>query len=135
MSTATGRDTIRIMRLPVEGEPEVVDIQNKLEAMQAQVGGLIEPVELPRSGLDLFLNEEGVVNGAELNPHALRLWEALNGIPATRFSLQAGQQIVRAECNNGYGYRGDAYVARFDSESGHQVDLTDDDVQWLKARI
>jgi hypothetical protein len=50
---------IKIIKAPVGSEPFVVEIDNGLDAMQAQVGGLIEVVRV--DGLDLICNEEGLL--------------------------------------------------------------------------
>ena len=49
------------------GEPwELVEIENTLEALQAEVGGYIEVVTIC-DNLVLVLNEEGAINGSRFN--------------------------------------------------------------------
>lgn len=50
---------IKVIKFPVKSEPLVVEVDNGLRAMQAEVGGLIEIV--PVEGLDLVCNEEGLL--------------------------------------------------------------------------
>ena len=45
---------------------EVVEIENTLEALQAEVGGYIETVTI-LSDLVLVVNEEGAINGMRFN--------------------------------------------------------------------
>lgn len=56
--------TIRI--LPGR-EPELHEVENELSALQAAVGGYIETVTLPDSGLVVIVNEEGRYLGLPLN--------------------------------------------------------------------
>lgn len=114
--------TIRIMRLPVEGPAAVATIDNNLNAMQAEVGGLIEPVSMPRAGLDAFVNEEGLLNEEPINPHLTRLHQKFAG-------------GVYSLGNGGLGYRGDAFVSRLNPKTGDQIDLTDEDILWLQQQI
>ena len=44
-------------------EPEMADIDNTLKALQQAVGGYIETVTLPRTGLVVIVNEEGRLMG------------------------------------------------------------------------
>ena len=54
------------MKLNVNGSPEVVDIDESSETKRDIVGGWLECVGL-ESGLDVWINEEGAINGMELN--------------------------------------------------------------------
>lgn len=57
---------IRILVVEPNKEPYQLKIEHTLENMQNVVGGLIEFVEL-ESNTDLICNEEGKINGLELN--------------------------------------------------------------------
>jgi uncharacterized protein DUF3846 len=51
--------TIRILRLRPGRSPEAVEIENTLEAQQAEVGGYLEMLQLG-DGLAVFFNEDGL---------------------------------------------------------------------------
>lgn len=57
---------IRILFVPVGGEPEVREVENKLEVSQGLVDGYIEVVGL-EDGTYLVCNEEGLIIGLPLN--------------------------------------------------------------------
>ena len=76
----------KILKIPARGDWEFVEVETEadgnlpLETMQRQVGGWLERCELHGSGLDgldLFLNEEGKLNGLSYNPKATILTEIL----------------------------------------------------------
>ena len=50
---------IKVIKFPVGSDPLVMEIGDDLDAMQAQVGGMIQIVEV--DGLDLVCNEEGLI--------------------------------------------------------------------------
>lgn len=49
---------------------EEVDVENKLEVLQKQVGGYIETVTLVQEKAVMIVNEEGVLLGYGINPVA-----------------------------------------------------------------
>lgn len=111
--------TLRILRLPVEGPPSVVTIPNTLEAMQAEVGGNIEACAVQDGGrctwVDVFVSEEGLYREEALP----------NGkVP-----------LLTEHDNQGYGYRGPAFVSRLNPRTGDQVDLLDSDLRWLQEKL
>jgi hypothetical protein len=57
---------MRAVLVKPERAPEVVEIENSLEALQAAVGGYIETVSMP-CGLVLVCNEEGKIRGLPFN--------------------------------------------------------------------
>lgn len=59
---------MRIIKLEVGKEAYIKDIDeaDSLSAMQAEVGGLIEPI-YPEEGIVVIVNEEGLINGSKLN--------------------------------------------------------------------
>ena len=76
----------KILKIPARGDWEFVEVETEadgnlpLGTMQRQVGGWLERWELHGSGLDgldLFLNEEGKLNGLSYNPKATILAEIL----------------------------------------------------------
>ena len=50
---------MKVIKIVPGREPEMVDIDNTLKALQQAVGGCIETVTLPRTGLVVIVNEEG----------------------------------------------------------------------------
>lgn len=59
---------MRIIKLEVGKVAYIKDIDDtdKLSAMQAEVGGLIEPI-YPEDGIVILVNEEGLMNGSKPN--------------------------------------------------------------------
>lgn len=57
---------IKVLKVEPDKAPELIEMKNELEAMQAIVGGYIEvmPIE---EGVAIVCNEEGKMYGAELN--------------------------------------------------------------------
>src|SRR4051812_11373706 len=45
-----------------------------LDDYQAGVGGMIEAVDIPRLGITIYVNEEGLLRQMEFNPRATYLW-------------------------------------------------------------
>lgn len=61
------------IRIPVEGDPSLVTIQetdDELEILQGIVGGLIEPVPVDENH-DLYVNEEGLLENLPVNFNAM----------------------------------------------------------------
>ncbi|MFP3498468.1 DUF3846 domain-containing protein, partial [Pseudomonas sp. SIMBA_059] len=54
------------MRVNVGESPEVIEVPSELESFQEIVGGRLECVSLSH-GIDLWINEEGLMNGLEIN--------------------------------------------------------------------
>lgn len=59
-------NTIKIMRIKVGQEPVVAEIENTLESLQSEVGGLIQLVYLAPECIAV-INEEGKLNGSQPN--------------------------------------------------------------------
>ena len=57
---------IKCVKCPVGKEPEEIEIENSLEALQEQVGGYIEVLPL-QPGIVIVCNEEGKLKGLEPN--------------------------------------------------------------------
>ena len=91
---------IKVIKIPVDSDPLVVEINNSLDEMKAIVGGWIEIVGLG-GGLDLCCNEEGQLMGLPLN-----------------VALFGGQDVVAGDC----------FLLRHDDE-GEAVSVTAADVQ------
>lgn len=92
---------MRIIRIPVDGEPMEEEVGGDLGSMQSIVGGWLEVVALDRKTF-LYLNEEGKLNGLPVNREATRI---------TREILSFDDLIV-----------GNAFISEIDDE-GESVDL------------
>lgn len=57
---------IKVLKVEPDKAPELIEMKNELEAMQAIVGGYIEIYPLAE-GVAIVCNEEGKINGLELN--------------------------------------------------------------------
>jgi hypothetical protein len=102
--------TIKVLVKHPGKEPEVQEMETSLDAMQAIVGGSIELVPLSEeSELDIYLNEEGKIEGLPFN-----------------IQYQPDDIIV-----------GTLFVVR-SGENGSDVSLTDEDIafatKWLQER-
>ena len=59
-------NTIKILKIEVGSSPIVKEITNDLKSLQAEVGGLIQPLNIGRDCM-IVLNEEGKINGMKPN--------------------------------------------------------------------
>lgn len=50
---------MKALRIETGQDPELIEIENKLESLQQQVGGYIECVTLIPGELEMIVNEEG----------------------------------------------------------------------------
>lgn len=57
---------MKILRKKVGCEPEIVEVENTLEALQREVGGYIETVTITRDAC-IVVNEEGIINDLPFN--------------------------------------------------------------------
>lgn len=57
---------IKVLKVEPDKAPELIEMKNELEAMQAIVGGYIEVYPLA-DGVAIVCNEEGKLDGLELN--------------------------------------------------------------------
>lgn len=59
---------VSVMLIQPMGDPVIVAIEATLEAQQALVGGLIQPLDVPGlPGLSIVVNEEGLLLGLQPN--------------------------------------------------------------------
>lgn len=58
---------IRVVYFPVNSEPKVIEITDKLSSYQNLVGGYIEVVPLPIADMIAVVNEEGKLQGLDFN--------------------------------------------------------------------
>lgn len=56
---------IKIIKVPVGSAPFVIEIENSMEGFQAEVGGGFTMVHV--DDLDLWCNDEGLINGMPFN--------------------------------------------------------------------
>lgn len=66
-------ETITVVRVQVGADPVVVEIEKGLKSMQREVEGYIECVRFP-DGIDLWVNEEGLLEDLPPNFTILREW-------------------------------------------------------------
>jgi len=104
-------DKLRVLLVPYNEEPRVVEIEHKLEEMQRLVGGLIEAIHVKHdegtnhSGVDVWCNEEGLFQYHD---------------QPNRMVFHAGGPAVYIH--------GPFFVARVDEE-GDTLSLTDADIK------
>lgn len=58
---------MKVLKYAVNKEPELIEIENGLEAMQSEVDGYIETVTFPSVNTVLVCNEEGKVKNYPMN--------------------------------------------------------------------
>jgi hypothetical protein len=98
---------IKVLLLPVGKPGTVVEIDNKLEAMQKLVGGSIEGVSI-EANVMVMCNDEG----------------RLNGLPFNR---------LFADLRNPVDFCGDIFITRHDNE-GESTSLTARDIKRFAKR-
>lgn len=106
---------VRALRiLPDPDEPiEKLNVE-RLEEYQAVVGGWIEPVDIPKLGVTIFVNEEGLLRHLPFNSRATFLWWYLE--PAAR------QQAMLV---------GPALIVGIPDRSGNATDVPDAAIELL----
>ena len=60
---------MKVLKYKVNTAPELIDIENGLEAMQYEVDGYIETLTFPKANAVIVCNEEGKVKNYPLNAH------------------------------------------------------------------
>lgn len=88
----------KVVIIPAEGEPYIQEIKGKTvdyETLSQGVGGWIECVGLDIN-LDLWVNEEGKLNGLPINPVATLLWEKYLG----KTDIIVGDAVITAGSDN-----------------------------------
>lgn len=66
---------VRAVRIPADQNDPITELHvNTLEDYQAVVGGWIEPVDVPRLGVTVYVNEEGLIHQLPFNARATFLW-------------------------------------------------------------
>jgi hypothetical protein len=73
---------MKALIIRTDGNKELVDFEEGtfLNIAQKAVGGWIQVVPLPTKDIDLYLNEEGKLNGLDQNPIATALWSEDYGL-------------------------------------------------------
>jgi hypothetical protein len=54
--------------------------KNCLEIFQEHVGGLIQPIDMPKQGWNMVVNEEGKMHQLPYNEFATHIWESNYGM-------------------------------------------------------
>ena len=85
---------IKVLKVAPDKAPELIEMKNELEAMQAIVGGYIEVYPLA-DNVAIVCNEEGKINGLELNRPIYRHGKIIEIIAGTFFI--AGDDISIGE--------------------------------------
>jgi hypothetical protein len=73
----------RILLVPVEGEPTVITVGEDEELgvkLHELVDGYFECIGLDQTGLSMWLNDEGKLNGMDWNPRGQLAWDAAYGV-------------------------------------------------------
>jgi len=67
---------MKAVKVSTEGVLEVVEFDNSTcyEMLKAGVGGWIECVRLPATGVEMWVNEEGKLDNLDQNPYGTALW-------------------------------------------------------------
>jgi len=103
---ATADDTLNVVEF---------DEDKSYETLSKAVGGLIECVNIPSLGVDMWINEEGKVNGLDLNGFGCALWVSE------------------------YGYTdiivGDVIITGGVDEEGRTLGLTDRQVEKVLSKV
>ena len=86
---------IKVLKVEPDKAPELIEMKNELEAMQAIVGGYIEVFPLAQDGVAIVCNEEGKMNGMPLNRPIYHNGEMVEIIAGTFFI--AGDDISIGE--------------------------------------
>lgn len=86
---------IRIMRKKPGEAPEFITIDNTLEALQAEVGGYIEPVTVAEN-LVIICDEEGRLKE---KPHNCRLFGSLDLVGTILFVGRRGEHFADVPMN------------------------------------
>lgn len=101
---------IKVLKVEPDKAPELIEMKNDLEAMQAIVGGYIEVMPIA-DDVAIVCNEEGKMNGLELNRPLYHEGEMYDIIAGTFF------------------------IAGDDWESGEFVSLTDEQIAKYKEQF
>lgn len=111
------QETIEILVIKQDDKPIRKTIPNTLEAKQHEVGGYIEPYGL-KNGATIYCNEEGKLGSWSLN-RAIRAYD---------LDDRAGSQIVEMMA-------GTFFISGFDSESGEDTSLTEEQFNHWDKRF
>lgn len=102
---------LKVLKIPVHGEPYVAEIENTLKAMQKEVAGYIEAVPISDK-LRLIVNEEGKLGAYMLNVNATNLYRKTTNVDDIIF--------------------GDAFVTCYDGREDF-TNMSDENVEALTA--
>lgn len=105
---------IKVLKVEPDKAPELIEMPNELEAMQKIVGGYIEVFPLA-DDVAIVCNEEGKMNGLELNRPIYRNGEMIEIIAGTFFI--AGDDISIGE----FVSLTDEQIAKYDKQFNSPV--------------
>ncbi len=97
---------IRILRVEPGKNPEVIEIENTLEELQAQVGGDIQDVYPFEDEVCLICNEEGKIQNLPLN----RLLRGPDGVP---YDIIAGTFLISGLTEDDFGSLPDELIRKY----------------------
>lgn len=83
------QNKLQVIRLTPGKAPEVAFIDKGLDALQKEVGGYIEVLGI-KSGIDAYVNEEGLLDGLPFNRFLPTLWGGGRLIPVVGPAVIAG---------------------------------------------
>ena len=74
---------MKVVRIAPDGDMQIAEFPDEESSKKINelVGGYFDCISLPRLGLDLWVHDEGLLLGMELNIFAQALWEGEHGIP------------------------------------------------------
>ncbi len=96
------KEKIRVIRVPVGGKPESVEIANNLDSFQSIVGGWIEALYI-KGDIVVYLNEHGKLEDMPVNLYIVKDFVIVDDI------------------------RGDFFFSATDMETGDERGLTQDE--------
>lgn len=102
---------LKVLKIPVKGEPFTDNIENNLEVMQDIVGGYIEVVPISDKHR-LIVNEEGKLGAYMVNVNATNLYRLCTNTDDIIF--------------------GDAFVTCYDGGEDF-IDVTDESIEAFKG--
>ena len=105
---------IKVLKVEPDKAPELIEMENELEAMQKIVGGYIEVMPIAED-VAIVCNEEGKINGLPLNRPIYHNGEIVDIIAGTFFV--AGDDISIGE----FVSLTEAQIAQYRNEFHHPV--------------
>ena len=109
---------MKVAVIPADGDVRFEDVPRiDLDYLQSRVGGHIEALRIPGTGINLYLNEEGKLLGLAVNERA-------DAIAWRTRAVSFSGVIV-----------GDVVVVGPVDEQGNDTGLSEEQVAWLKKEL